>query len=459
MYRMNPALRDVWTTRKPYKIIKGGRASSKTHDAGGMATFLARNYTLRFMCVRQFQNKIADSVYTVIKQKIEEAGWTDEFDILNSTIRHRTTGSEFLFYGIARNIAEIKGTENVDICWIEEGEGLTEEQWSIIDPTMRKEGCETWILYNPRLMTDFIEMKLPSLLGDDAIIRQINYDQNPFLSQTAKDKIERLKLADPDAHRHIYLGEPKSDDDKVIIKLSWIEAAVDAHIKLGIEPGFGAKIGYDVADSGDDLCANVIAEGIVCTFAEEWKAGEDELNESCQRTYSNALTVNAVINYDSIGVGAHSGSEFKAINEERSKENGYRAIKYHAYAAAGAVRNPDQEYGDTDVKNGKYFENVKAQDWVAVADRFRNTYNAITKGLQYDDEDLISISSDIPEATLQKLKIELATPRRDFSKNGKIKVESKDDMKKRDIPSPNLADAFIMAYTENDEEPEAFAFL
>src|SRR5690606_27014105 len=258
MYQLNPNLREFWKTRKPYKLLKGGRFSSKTQDAGGMAAFLARNYSVKFLCLRQFQNRIADSVYTVIKQKIETAGWRDEFDIGVSTIRHKETGSEFLFYGIARNIEDIKGTEGVDICWIEEGEGLTEDQWSIIDPTIRKEGSETWILWNPRLLTDFVQAKLPALLGDDCIIRHINYDQNPFLSDTARQKAERLKDADYDAYRHIYLGEPLTNDDAAVIKFAWIDAAIDAHKKLGIDMAGARTVGYDVADSGVDknACAD-----------------------------------------------------------------------------------------------------------------------------------------------------------------------------------------------------------
>jgi phage terminase large subunit len=125
MFQLNPHLKTFWQTRKPYKLLKGGRFSSKTHDAGGMAAFLARNYSVKFLCIRQFQNRIADSVYTVIVEKIELAGWTDEFEIGVSSIKHKTTKSEFLFYGIARNLSDIKGTEGIDICWIEEGEGLS----------------------------------------------------------------------------------------------------------------------------------------------------------------------------------------------------------------------------------------------------------------------------------------------------------------------------------------------
>ena len=39
---------------------------------------------------------------------------------------------------------------------------------------------------------------------------------------------------------------------------------------------------------------------------------------------------------------------------------------------------------------------------------------------------------------------ELVSPRYDFSSTGKLKVESKQDMKKRGLPSPDKADAVIL---------------
>lgn len=430
MYQLNPNLKSFWRTRKPYKLLKGGRFSSKTQDAGGMAAFLARNYSVRFMCLRQFQNRITDSVYTVVKQKIDEAGWRDEFDIGVSTIKHRETGSEFLFYGIARNIEEIKGTEGVDICWIEEGEGLTEDQWSIIDPTIRKEGSETWILWNPHLQTDFVQAKLPTLLGDDCIIRHINYLDNPFLSGTARRKAERLKEADPEAYEHIYLGIPLSNDDASVIKYSWIEAAIDAHEKLEIDMAGARAVGYDVADSGADKNACAIFDGGVCMDIDEWSAPEDELNESTRRAWSHVH--NGRLIYDSIGVGAHVGSTLRTMRVRRP---------YHKFNAGGSVIDPDKEYAPK-ITNKEKFENLKAQAWQDVADRLRNTYNAVTKGQAFDPSDLISISGNTEK--LEQLKIELSTPRKRYSKRGLDMVETKEEMAKRGVPSPNLADAFIM---------------
>lgn len=430
MFKLNPALKSFWRTRKPYKGLKGGRFSSKTQDAAGMSIFLARNYTLKFMCVRQFQNRIDNSVYTVLKDKIHAAGWENEFSILKSSIIHNETGSEFIFYGINRNLTEIKGTEGVDICWIEEAEGLTKAQWDIIDPTIRKYNSEVWLLWNPRLQTDFIESQLPELLGDDYIVQHINYQDNPFLSDTARTKAERLKRVDYKSYEHIYLGIPLSDDDKAVIKLSWIEAAVDAHKKLDIDLSGRVTVGYDVADSGDD--ANAIAQfnGSVCVRVEEWQAPEDELVQSALKAWG--FVGDGRLIYDSIGVGAHTGSTLNS--------NGIKGSHYK-FNAGGGVVNPDVEYSDS-IKNKEKFENLKAQACQELADRFRDTYNAVVKGEDIPIDRLISIDSSIDN--IEKLKRELSTPHKRISKRGLDMVETKDELKKRDIPSPNLADAFVM---------------
>lgn len=60
---LNPALREFWLKPARNRVLYGGRASSKSWDAAGFATFLASNYRLRILCVRQFQNKIEESVY------------------------------------------------------------------------------------------------------------------------------------------------------------------------------------------------------------------------------------------------------------------------------------------------------------------------------------------------------------------------------------------------------------
>ena len=102
------------------RVLYGGRASTKSWDAAGFATFLTSNYKLRVLCVRQFQNKIEESVYTLLKAQISRFGLSSQFRILDNKIIGRETESEFLFYGLWRSIDEIKSLEGIDILWIDD---------------------------------------------------------------------------------------------------------------------------------------------------------------------------------------------------------------------------------------------------------------------------------------------------------------------------------------------------
>lgn len=442
--RLNPALKEFWRTRARNRVLYGGRASSKSHDAAGMAIFLARNYSVKFLCTRQFQNRIEDSVYSLLKAKIEEAQMEGEFDIQKSSIICPETGSEFIFYGRARNITEIKGTEGVDIHWAEECELMTADEWRVIDPTLRKDGSQHWLVFNPRYATDFVYQKFVVDPPQDTVVRQINYDENPFLSQTMLDVIRDCQRSDPDEYDHVYRGIPLSDSDGVVIQRKWIEAAIDAHLKLGFSAAGRKRLGYDIADDGEDKCATVVTHGSVALWGDEWKAGEDELLKSCSRAWNQALeySVDELV-YDCIGVGASAGAKINELNMINRK-----FVRHTGFNAGGEVFSPDRDYSHGK-KNKDQFSNIKAQAWWGVADRFRNTYNAVVNGVKFPEDQLISISSDFPY--LKKLITELSTPKRDFDNNGRVKVESKKDMGKTTrvggpAKSPNIADAFIMCY-------------
>lgn len=329
---LNPALKSFWLTPARNRVLYGGRSSSKSWDAAGFAIFLATQCKIRVLCARQFQNKIAESVYTLLKIQIERFGLQADFIITENSIKHRKTGAEFMFYGLWRHIDEIKSLESIDICWIEEAHNLSQEQWDILEPTLRKDGSQFWIIFNPRLVTDFVYRRFVTRTPPDTIKRQINYDENPFLSETILKVIAAKRAEDEDEFRHIYLGQPLEDDDAVIIKRSWILAAVDAHKKLKIEPTGQRRIGFDVADSGADKCATVEAYGFVATHVDEWKAREDELLKSAGRVHAQARERGASIDYDSIGIGAFSGAHFQALNEEFKVD-----IRYHRFNA-GDVR-------------------------------------------------------------------------------------------------------------------------
>jgi phage terminase large subunit len=338
--------------------------------------------------------------------------------------------------GLWRNIDEIKSLEGVDICLLEEAHNLTEEQWHILDGTFRKKGFQFWIIFNPKLATDFVYKRFIKNPPPNTIKRKINYLENPHLDEEyIENVINAMKEEDYDEYCHQFLGEPRVNDDDAIIKRSHILAAIDGHKKLGIEITGSHRIGFDVADDGEDACATVAAYGVLTTDINLWKAKEDEILKSCTKAYSFARVNESTITYDAIGVGASCGGKFNEL--------GYK--KHRKFFAGGAVANPD-EFIDrhSKIRNKEYYLNIKAQAWWATAERLKNTYNAVVHGMIFKESDMIFIDSGCPH--LEQLTEELSSPRKSFDNAGRVMVESKKDLKKRGINSPNVADAFIMAH-------------
>lgn len=196
---------------------------------------------------------------------------------------------------------------------------------------------------------------------------------------------------------------------------------------------------------GADKNATITAHGPLAVSSDLWKGGEDELLKSATRARATAVANDADLVYDSIGVGAGVGAKVNELNCSAE------LVKHTGFNAGGPVIQPTTVYARSHPpkKNKDMFANAKAQAWWHVADRFRNTFNAVKKGTAFDQADLIFIDGDMPN--LAKLVDELCTPKRDFDNAGKVKVESKKDMAKASRkggaqPSPNLADAFIMAF-------------
>lgn len=435
---LNPNLKDFWLTKARFKVLYGGRSASKSWDAATMSLLIAKEYKVNFLCARQFQNRIEDSVYTLLKNRIVTLGLSEEFDILTNKITHKKTGSEFKFYGLWRNIDEVKSLEGIDVLWLEEAHNIKKEQMDVLEPTIRKDASEIWILFNPRLATDYVYKEFVVNKRKNSVVRKINYDENPFNSQTILDTINDLKQSDFEDYQHVYEGVPLINDEQSVIKRKWIEAAIDAHLKIPVS-GIN-QVGFDVADDGSDKNAKCLNKNGVVLVCDEWRGGEDGILQSCSNVYSLAMEHGASIAYDPIGVGAACGAKFKELNT-----NGQR-ITYKKFIAGAAVDKPESIYANR-IKNKDMFLNLKAQYWWEVADKFKNTYNYVINGIESNN--VLSISSDIP--LIEKLIEELSSPRKKFAENGKMKVESKEDLTKRGIPSPNLADAFIMSFYNVNE--------
>lgn len=215
-----PKLISFMQCRKMYQVLYGGRSSAKTRTA--LAKLLIRavekpNQTI--LCTREFQSSIATSTYAELKQIIYQKELTDLFVIKHDKIECKN-GTVFIFKGLARDIMQIKSIPNIDICLVEEAETIKQDLWDVLDPTLRKEGSELIILFNPREHLSATYRKwVEETIDDEDILRvEINYYDNPFNSQLILKKIEHMKNHDYARYEHIYLGKVLGISEDVIFK-------------------------------------------------------------------------------------------------------------------------------------------------------------------------------------------------------------------------------------------------
>lgn len=224
----------------------------------------------------------------------------------------------------------------------------------------------------------------------------------------------------------------------VIIPSAWIESAIDAHKKLGIEIS-GISLGsLDVADAGSDKNAFAIRHGILLSHVEEWSGQGSDIGITTQKAF-NLCDNNAIKDfiYDADGLGSGVRGFARICNEQRPY---HRPINVTPFHGAGSVYNPEQiEFGDR--PNKEFFANKKAQMWWNLRRLFENTHRAIN-GEVYNAEEVIAIDSNLH--LLSQLRMELSQPIYEINMAGKILVEKKPD----GVKSPNLADSVMMLYSK-----------
>lgn len=215
-----------------------------------------------------------------------------------------------------------------------------------------------------------------------------------------------------------------------VIPLEWIDAAVDAHILLGIESSETHIGGLDVADGGNDRNAFAGRRGVVLIDLDEW--GAPDVGDTARRAIMRSKGY-AAVEYDCIGVGSGVKSEVNRLQVDN----------FVAWNAGAGVQRPHARLIEGDKqspKNMDFFHNLKAQGWWSLRDRFRKTWDMVTNGTQYPHDELISLSGSLQ--LLPKLKKELAQVTYGYSSTLKVLINKTPEGTK----SPNLADAVVQAY-------------
>lgn len=201
-----------------YKVAHGGRGSAKSWGFARALLILAAKQPLRVLCAREVQKSIKDSVHRLLSDQIQAMGVGGFYEVLETEIRGKN-GSLFLFAGLAQHTVEsIKSFEGCDICWCEEAQTVTKRSWDILTPTIRKEGSEIWITFNPDMETDETYQRFVASPDPGSIVIQMNWRDNPWFGAVLEEERQSTLRRDPDNYKNIWEGEPKRVSEGAIYR-------------------------------------------------------------------------------------------------------------------------------------------------------------------------------------------------------------------------------------------------
>ena len=230
----------LWKNAKRRNYIYGGRGSGKSHDVAEYCLFRAYQSKIKVLCTRELQNSIADSVYSLLKNKIVDMHLDFFFTVYKDRIVGNN-GSEFIFKGIHNNVSEIKSMENISIAWLEESQSLSRESIDVIVPTIRAPGSILIFTFNPYKDNDPIYMEMKNATEDDLVIKA-NYSDNPWFPEELRLEMERDKKNDYQKYLWVWEGECLGLSDAQIFRGKYVvenfETPKNADFHFGADWGF-----------------------------------------------------------------------------------------------------------------------------------------------------------------------------------------------------------------------------
>ena len=404
--RVAPKL-EIFRKHKRIKVAYGGRgAGAKSWGFASLIVQLAHRQKIRVLCTREIQQSLDESVFALIRATVERLGYHG-WVFTQNTIKS-PCGSRFSFHGLKdlRAANQIKGFENVDICWVEEAATVSSESWNVLIPTIRKPGSEIWISFNQETDSDPVVERFVSHPRDDATVIWLEpgATDNPWWTDELQKEMEEEYKRDPDSALHIWGGQPRKQGQYSVMSRASVRGAMDRNIQAE-----GAiEVGVDVARYGVDKTIMYKRKGLKIIDFKSF-VGQDTQRTALEAWELSGRDRHVTIKVDDTGVG---GGVTDALRSWGAK---VQAVNF------GGVP--------------------------AEKDKFTSAADEMWFNFPVDE-------ADIPND--HELMAELSGRQYKYDNKGRRKIEAKEDFKKRLGRSPDKADALLLCFYESHAGAEHF---
>lgn len=267
--RYEPVAAYRFLTEKPlgsyrYRAAFGGRGSAKSWEFVNAAIFHAvTTPRLRVVFLREIMANLKESSLELVRSRLEHYG------LLNTYFREvdgafvGLGGQKIMFIGLWKGGKPegIKSLEGAGLTILEEAQEARQASLDVLFPTiLRTSISELWAIWNPRLSTDPIDVFFRGPVKPRrAIVRKINFDQNPFFPDAMRELMDLDFLKDKLRALWIWLGEYMPSAQNAI----WGREGLDRAWQAGrlVETGWGrVVVGVDPSGGGDEVGIVAVAE-------------------------------------------------------------------------------------------------------------------------------------------------------------------------------------------------------
>lgn len=208
-----PKLVDVFTGEARYRGAWGGRGSGKTRSFAKMTAIKGYQWGMsgqegQILCAREFMNSLDESSLEEVKAAIASEQFLAEYyEVGEKFVRSKDGRIRYTFAGLRHNLDSIKSKARILLCWVDEAEPVSDTAWMKLIPTIREEGSEIWVTWNPERKASATHKRFRESPPEGAKIVEMNWRDNPWFPSV----LEQERLNDftrrPEHYAHIWEGD------------------------------------------------------------------------------------------------------------------------------------------------------------------------------------------------------------------------------------------------------------
>lgn len=232
-----------------YKVLYGGRGGAKSWGIARALLIQGSQQKHKILCAREIQKSIQDSVHSLLVEQIESLGLGSFYKVTNTSIVG-LNGTEFLFAGLRSNVSNIKSIPGITRAWVEEAQTVSNASMKVLIPTVRENGSEIWLSFNPELEDDDVYQNFVIDPPTDSIVVKIGWQDNPWFPDVLRQEKDDLKRRNLKEYENVWEGKCKEAVDGAIFADEIRQAAEDQRItRVAPQAGIPVHTFWDLGQS------------------------------------------------------------------------------------------------------------------------------------------------------------------------------------------------------------------